>query len=171
MLKRNNVVLVDNKDHVLGEMEKMEAHQKGILHRAFSVFIFDYEGKILLQQRAFEKYHGGGLWTNACCSHPQLGEDIRTGAMERLGYEMGLECDLQYLFSFTYKAKVENDLVEHELDHVLIGKTNELPNPHPNEVAAYKWIDVEDLKNDILVNQQQYTAWFKIALPEVLKQL
>ena len=117
-MDRNKVVLVDEQDHALGEMDKMEAHEKGMLHRAFSIFIFNSERQMLIHQRAQHKYHGGGLWTNACCSHPQWGEEIKASASQRLAYEMGLKCDIDHLFSFMYHTPVENNLIEHEYDHV-----------------------------------------------------
>ncbi len=171
MIKRNNVVLVNEQDHPIGEMEKMEAHLKGELHRAFSVFIFNDKDEMLLQQRAVSKYHGGGLWTNACCSHPQFTEQVKDAATERLKFEMGLSCDLVFLFSFIYKIEVENNLIEHELDHVFIGKTNNQPYPNKIEVENYKWTSVEYLKKDVENNPEKYTYWFRAALPKVLKMI
>lgn len=165
---RNTVVLVDQYDNDIGVMDKLEAHQSGSLHRAFSIFLFNTSGQILLQQRAFEKYHGGGLWTNACCSHPQLGEDILASAQDRLLYEMGLVCDLQRIFTFTYQAKVENGLIEHELDHVFVGHVNDMPIPHPEEVEDYRWWDIKELQQDISLRNKEYTTWFKMSLPRVL---
>jgi len=120
-MERNNVVLVDENDNAIGEMEKLTAHKQGQLHRAFSVFIFNDKGELLLQQRASHKYHGAGLWTNTCCSHPQSGEDVGSSAQERLNYEMGLKCDLKFVDSFIYNEQVENNLIEHELNYVFIG--------------------------------------------------
>ena len=170
-MDRNKVVLVDENDCALGEMDKMEAHKIGKLHRAFSVFIFNHNGEMLLHQRADKKYHGAGLWTNACCSHPQWDEDIEESAMERLQYEMGLECELKKLFSFSYNEKVENGLIENEFDHVFIGFTSENPILNKDEVESFKWVSTESLENDIESNPKRYTSWFKMALPKVLNHL
>lgn len=167
-MDRNNVVLVDVNDKAIGFMDKLTAHSSGRLHRAFSVFIFNDKGELLLQQRADKKYHGGGLWTNTCCSHPQWGEDVETGALERLHYEMGLSCDLEKVYSFIYYSPVENDLVEHELDHVFVGYCNQQPIPNLDEVQDYKWLRTEDILYDIMREPAKYTVWFKQALPELL---
>lgn len=163
--ERNEVVLVDEFDNDLGVMEKLAAHIEGKLHRAFSVFIFNDKGELLLQQRAREKYHGGGLWTNTCCSHPQLNEDVKESALERLYFEMGIQCDLEFEYQFIYKAEVENNLVEHELDYVYIGYSNAIPKFNPAEVQQYKWETVPHILKDIERNPNLYTAWFKMALP------
>ncbi|MCS3553447.1 MULTISPECIES: isopentenyl-diphosphate Delta-isomerase [unclassified Sphingobacterium] len=170
-MKRNKVILVDEQDHVVGEMDKMEAHEKGILHRAFSIFIFNTKGQMLIHQRANEKYHGGGLWTNACCSHPQLDEDIEESAKERLQFEMGLQCELKRVFSFIYHTPVENNLIEHEYDHVLVGYTDREPVPNVNEVINYKWIDRLDLLQQIAAEPDAFTYWFRIALPQIIKHI
>ncbi|HVU98705.1 MAG TPA: isopentenyl-diphosphate Delta-isomerase [Puia sp.] len=167
-MERNHVVLVDPDDNPVGTMDKMEAHEKGVLHRAFSVFIFDKEGRMLLQRRAFSKYHGGGLWTNACCSHPQWGEDIRSGAMERLQYEMGLRCDLTPVFHFVYKTPVENNLIEHELDHVLMGIADGEPHPNPQEVAGTRWAWPAELQQEIEIDPGRFTYWFRMSINKVL---
>lgn len=169
-MNRNKVILVDNHDNAIGEMDKTEAHLKGELHRAFSIFIFNSNGKMLIQQRAKPKYHGGGLWTNACCSHPQWGENIKESAIARLHYEMGLQCDIEWHFSFLYKAGVENGLIEHELDHVFIGCTDGTPEPHPEEVMDFKWIWPSDLLNDITNYPDNFTYWFKASVKKVLDQ-
>lgn len=168
MKKRNKVVLVDEHDNAIGLMDKMEAHEKGLLHRAFSIFIFNAQGDMLIHQRAQHKYHGGGLWTNACCSHPQQGEDLLASAHERLNAEMGLSCALKKAFSFTYNTAVENKLIEHEYDHVFIGYSQDLPKPNPQEVQAFKWMPVEELLQEIKRVPKQYTYWFSMALPRVL---
>jgi isopentenyl-diphosphate delta-isomerase len=170
-MERNKVVLVDEKDQVLGEMDKMEAHEKGILHRAFSIFIFNSKGQMLIHQRANEKYHGGGLWTNACCSHPQWDEDIKESAEQRLQFEMGLQCDLKKVFAFVYHTPVENDLIEHEYDHVLVGYTNQQPIPNPIEVQAYRWIDKLELLQKIKYQPDDFTYWFRMALPQIIRQI
>src|SRR5678809_1244437 len=136
-MKKDQVVLVNERDEPIGVMEKMEAHQKGLLHRAFSVFIFDSNGKMLLQQRASEKYHGAHLWTNACCSHPMPGEELMVAAQRRLQEEMGFTTELVEIFSFIYRAQVENNLVEHELDHVFAGQYERKILPDPHEVSAF----------------------------------
>lgn len=165
------VILVDEHDQKIGLMEKMEAHQKGLLHRAFSVFIFNDKGQFLLQQRAFSKYHSGGLWTNTCCSHPRDGETILEAATRRLQEEMGFTTSLNEQFSFIYFKELDNDLIEHELDHVVFGKYNEIPKINLDEVNDYKYIDKEDLINDLKTHPNNYTEWFKICFEEVLSKL
>lgn len=168
-MQQELVILVDENDQQVGLMEKMEAHRKGLLHRAFSVFVFNSKGEIMIHQRAFEKYHSGGLWTNACCSHPREGETPEQAAHRRLGEEMGFDCELHKAFEFTYKAALDNELTEHEYDHVFIGTFDDEPNLNPDEVADYKFMSLEDLKEDISKNPKLYTEWFKIALNEVEK--
>lgn len=170
-MERNNVVLVDEQDRELGVMDKMEAHQQGILHRAFSVFIFNSTGQLLIHQRANHKYHGGGLWTNACCSHPQWGDDLVESAQQRLQFEMGLTCALKKVFSFVYHTPVENNLIEHEYDHVFVGFTEVEPVPNPDEVQAYQWIDRADLMQQIADQPEKFTYWFRMALPRIIAQL
>ncbi len=161
------VILVDEQDNDIGVMEKMQAHQEGLLHRAFSVFIFNDKEELLLQQRAISKYHSGGLWTNTCCSHPRPNETIKDAANRRLFEEMGMSCDLKIKTNFIYKTPFENGLTEHELDYVLIGTTNQNPQINPGEVESFKWMSIIDLKKDISANPNQYTSWFKIALERV----
>ncbi|HJW15598.1 MAG TPA: isopentenyl-diphosphate Delta-isomerase [Flavisolibacter sp.] len=163
------VILVNEKDEEVGTMEKMEAHQKGLLHRAFSVFIFDKHGRMLLQQRARGKYHGAHLWTNACCSHPYPNEITELAAGRRLKEELGFTTKLQEIFSFLYKAEVENNLVEHEYDHVFAGEYDNEINPNATEVANIDFREMVDIKNDIEVNPGLYTSWFKIAFPRIEK--
>lgn len=167
MSNKEQVILVDEHDGVIGTMEKMEAHEKGLLHRAFSVFIFNPRGEMLIHQRAIEKYHSGGLWTNACCSHPRKGETIEEAAHRRLVEEMGLDCELQEQFHFIYKASLDGGLMEHELDHVLFGIFNGYPKPNPDEVMAWKYIAMPDLQEDIRINPEKYTVWFKIAMQAI----
>lgn len=162
-----HVILVDENDRPVGEMEKMEAHRQGLLHRAFSVFIFDTEGKLLLQKRANSKYHSGGLWTNTCCSHPRPGEDIQKAAERRLKEEMGLSCEITPAFSFIYKASFHNGLTEHELDHVFIGKTNLSPKLNLEEAEDWKYMKFEDIMADVLKHPGLYTEWFKISLKQL----
>ena len=161
------VILVDIEDNVLGTMEKMDAHVLGKLHRAFSVFIFNTSGELLLQQRALDKYHSGGKWTNTCCSHPRLGEKTLDAANRRLLEEMGMKCDLQYAFNFTYKAELLDGIEEHEYDHVYFGVSNELPVPDPKEVSAYKYLSMDVLSKDIEQNPDEYTEWLKICFKQV----
>ena len=157
------VILVDENDNQVGVMPKLEAHQKGLLHRAFSVFIFNSKYELLLQKRASSKYHSGGLWTNTCCSHPREGEDILDAAKRRLFEEMGIETSLRKVYDFIYKAELDNDLTEHEFDHVLYGIYNEDPIINKDEADDFKWIDMDSLNEDIKTNGDNYTIWFKIA--------
>ena len=158
-----NVILVDEKDNQVGLMPKLEAHQKGLLHRAFSVFIFNSDYKLLLQKRASSKYHSGGLWTNTCCSHPRDGEDIIDAANRRLNEEMGIKTSLRKVFDFIYTAKLDNNLIENEFDHVFYGVYDIDPIINKDEAEDFKWVDMETLKNDIENNKDQYTVWFKIS--------
>ena len=164
----NEVILVDEGDIAIGVMEKMEAHRKGALHRAFSIFLFNGKGEMLLQRRALAKYHSPGLWTNTCCSHPMQGESVEGAANRRLQEEMGMRCTMIKAFDFIYKAQLENDLIEHEFDHVFFGTTNEPPVINPEEVSEWKWMPVYDVYIDVQLNPTRYTEWFKIALPEVM---
>ncbi len=168
-MTKENVILVDENDNPIGLMEKMEAHKKGVLHRAFSVFIFNSEGNIMLQQRALHKYHSPGLWTNTVCSHPHEGETSVEAAHRRIEEEMGFDCDFEEAFSFTYKAEVGQGLTEHELDHVFIGQSDVEPIINPEEVASWKYVDLDWLGIDIKKHPQDYTEWFKIALSEVVE--
>lgn len=164
------VILVNEYDQEIGQMEKMEAHEKGLLHRAFSVFIFNSEGEMLLQKRALHKYHSPGLWTNSCCSHPYPNENVYDAANRRLNEEMGMSTDLNFAFSFQYKAEFDNGLIEHEYDHVFIGRTDQAPKLNPEEVAEFKYISIDELIQDIEINPDDYTPWFKICLNEVLNK-
>src|SRR5688500_15285207 len=150
-------------------MEKMAAHQQGLLHRAFSVFIFNSKGEMLLQQRALNKYHSGGLWTNACCSHPLPGEEIMTAAKRRLKEEMGFTTTLEKIFDFTYKASFRNGLTEYEFDHVFAGYYDEKPDPDPEEVNSYVFKSMNEIRRELKKNPADYTAWFHIAFPLVEK--
>lgn len=154
------VVLVDTQDNAIGLMDKMEAHEKGLLHRAFSVFVFNDKNELMLQRRALHKYHSGGLWTNTCCSHPRENEGLIEAGMRRLNEEMGFHCNIEPVFSFIYKAKLDNELTEHEFDHVLIGHYNHIPKPNPAEVMDWKFVDLDFLENDIRKNPNSYTVWF-----------
>lgn len=156
------VILVDQNDLEIGTMEKMEAHRKGLLHRAFSVFIFNSMGEILLQRRAATKYHSGGLWTNTCCSHPRPGETTLEAAHRRLEEEMGMNADLSPTFHFIYRAELDQGLIEHELDHVFTGVTDELPVLNHDETDEYKYVSADEITSDIQEHPERYTEWFKI---------
>ena len=164
------LILVDEKDRQWGKLEKLMVHQLGLLHRAFSVFIFNSKGELLLQQRADDKYHSGGLWTNTCCSHPRFGEEISWAIERRLKEEMGMSCKTDFVFSFIYKTKFENGLTEHEFDHVYFGISDELPFPEKAEVQNWSYITLETLEREILYKPEKYTEWLKICLPNVKKQ-
>ncbi|MDO6492618.1 MAG: isopentenyl-diphosphate Delta-isomerase [Cellulophaga sp.] len=156
------VILVNEQDEQVGTMGKMEAHEKALLHRAFSVFVMNDKGETMLQQRASEKYHSPLLWTNTCCSHQRVGESNLEAGKRRLQEEMGFVTELKELFSFIYKAPFDNGLTEHELDHVMIGKFNAEPNINKEEVQDWKWMALDDIKKDISNNPKNYTEWFKI---------
>jgi isopentenyl-diphosphate delta-isomerase len=161
------VVLVDKNDRQTGSMEKLEAHQRGLLHRAFSIFIFNSKGEFLLQQRATGKYHNGGLWTNSCCSHPLPGEDVLTAARRRLREEMGFETELSPLFNFIYKVSFDNGLTEYEFDHVFTGIYEGNITIDKTEVKDFCFKELKDLKASLQTESLKYTEWFKIALPQV----
>ncbi len=158
------VVLVDENDVEMGVMEKQEAHEKALLHRAFSVMVFNEKKELLLQQRAFTKYHSGGLWTNTCCSHPRPGESAISAAHRRLKEEMGFDCELQAHQTFVYKAPFENGLTEHEFDHVFVGKFNQDPQFNLEEVASFQWLSLPDLQVQLLDNPEKFTVWFRIIM-------
>jgi isopentenyl-diphosphate Delta-isomerase len=162
-----HVVLVDNTDREIGTMPKLEAHEKGCLHRAFSVFIFNSKGQLLLQQRAFNKYHSAGLWTNTCCSHPRQNEKTLDAAKRRLKEEMGIECNLVKKFDFIYKTKFENGLTEHEFDHVFFGESNSLPQINKDEVNSWNYHTIEEIEKEIQHNPDKFTSWFKICFDKV----
>ena len=155
------IVLVNENDENIGSIGKLEAHQKGLLHRAFSIIVWNNQNQILIHQRAFGKYHSEGLWTNTCCSHPKMGETVIEAAHRRLKEEMGFDCQLEQKFHFIYKVKLENQLIENELDHVLIGKFNDNPSPNPDEVNDYRWISLPELKKEIDEKPTTFTFWFK----------
>ncbi|MCM4168642.1 Isopentenyl-diphosphate Delta-isomerase [Arenibacter antarcticus] len=161
-MEEENVILVNELDEQIGTMPKMEAHEKALLHRAFSVFIMNDKGETMIQQRAAHKYHSPLIWANTCCSHQRVGESNIEAGKRRLIEEMGFETPLKEVFSFIYKAPFDNGLTEHEYDHVMIGEYNGEPNINPEEVAAWKWMKPEDIKIDITENPDKYSAWFKI---------
>ncbi|MEY2917247.1 MAG: hypothetical protein RIS73_961 [Bacteroidota bacterium] len=159
----DKLILVDENDVPVGTADKMEAHQKALLHRAFSVFIFNSKGKMLLQQRAVDKYHSGGLWTNACCSHPYFNQETLSAAQKRLQEEMGFTTVLTKAFEFVYKATFDNGLTEYEYDHVFVGQYDGEIVPDKKEVEGFCFKDMDEIKNDLQLHPQQYTAWFTIA--------
>lgn len=161
------IVLVDRQDTPLGFMGKTEVHKKGLLHRAISVFVFNARGEFMLQRRADHKYHSGGLWTNTCCSHPRPGEPSQVAAHRRLREEMGFDTELSHAFSFVYRAEFDNGLIEHELDHVYVGFSEEIPEPEPAEVGAWRWLDRATLQRELEASPERFTAWFRIVLPRL----
>lgn len=166
-----DVILVDENDEQIGTMGKMEVHQKALLHRAFSIFVFNEKGEILLQKRANKKYHSGGLWTNTCCSHPKPGEETLAAAKKRLHEEMGFDIALTKAFDFIYKAPFDNGLTEYEFDHVFVGNYDGDIFPDAEEVSDYCYKSVEEVKNSIQTHPQKYTEWFKIAFPKMEEYL
>jgi isopentenyl-diphosphate delta-isomerase len=168
---KEEVILINEANEVIGQMEKMEAHQKGLLHRAFSVFLFNEKGEWLLQKRANTKYHSSGLWTNSCCGHPRPGEDIVSAAQRRLNEELGIQASLQVQFEFQYQTNFDNLLTENEWDYVLLGKTEATPLSNPDEVDDWKWISPEAVQEQIQLNPEQFTYWFKHIVNHYLKQL
>ena len=161
-MAEEKVILVNEKDEQIGLMEKIEAHEKALLHRAFSVFVFNDKNELMIQQRALGKYHSPGLWTNTCCSHQREGESNVEAGKRRLQEEMGFSTELKDTISFIYKAPFDNGLTEHEFDHILVGNFEGEPDLNPDEVAAWKWVSLEDLKKDMKDNPEIYTEWFKI---------
>jgi isopentenyl-diphosphate delta-isomerase len=168
-MPEEQVILVDEQDNDIGQEGKMRAHENGgVLHRAFSVFIFNENGKMLLQKRGKSKYHFGGLWTNTCCSHPRPGETVEQAAHRKLKQEMGFDTELKEIFTFIYKAAFENGLTEHELDHVFVGKYDGKPDVNPEEADDHAWVDIRQLQSDVAKKPGNYTPWFKIALKKVI---
>lgn len=161
------LILVDENDRETGVMEKLSVHEQGLLHRAFSLFIFNSSGELLLQQRADEKYHSAGLWSNTCCSHPIKGEEISATINRRLGEEMGMESNLEFRFSFIYRTDLEHGLTEHEYDHVYFGITDIPPVPNPLEVKDWKYISLQDLDREINLHPEDFSAWLQICLPKI----
>ena len=166
-MRAEQVILVDEKDIPVGVAEKMEAHQKGMLHRAFSVFIFNSKGEMLLQQRALHKYHSGGLWTNACCSHPNPGEETLAAAQRRLKEEMGFEVPVEKVFDFMYKTEFDNGLTEYEFDHVFTGEYDDQVDFNKNEVMDFCYKDIQGIRNSLQMHPEKYSAWFHLAFPGI----
>ena len=165
------VILVDENDNPLGEIEKIEAHKKALLHRAFSIFIFNDRDELMLQQRAAHKYHSPELWTNTCCSHPKPGETLSEAAHRRLPQEMGFDCKMEKIFDFIYKAKLDKDLTEHEFDHVFFGRYNKSPHINREETGKWKWMKMEDIDDDMKTQPENYTVWFRLAFQKVYDYL
>ena len=170
-MEEEKVILVNEKDEQIGLMPKMEAHEKALLHRAFSVFVFNEQNELMIQQRAFGKYHSPGLWTNTCCSHQREGESNIEAGKRRLQDEMGFSTELNDTISFIYKAPFDNGLTEHEFDHILVGYFNGEPDLNPEEVHAWKWMSLEELKADMEKQPQLYTEWFKIIFENYYKHI
>ncbi len=166
-----HVILVDKDNKEIGIMEKMEAHEKGLLHRAFSIFIFNNNNELMIQRRAFHKYHSGGLWTNTCCSHPRPNEDVNNAAHRRLQEEMGFDCEINQVFDFTYKSALDNNLTEFEYDHVFIGFSEQIPNINLDEVVEWKYMSLDAIEVAIQEQPKDFTIWFKIVFEQVKDQL
>lgn len=164
------LIAVDEHDNATGTVEKMAAHRNGILHRAFSVFVFDEADRLLLQRRASGKYHSGGLWSNTCCSHPRAGETVLTAAHRRLREEMGFDCPLDPVFGFVYRAALDGGLVEHEYDHVIAGRFQGTPAPDTLEAVDWKWERLPAIQSLLAADPDAFTAWFKLALDGLLSR-
>ncbi|MDP2630723.1 MAG: isopentenyl-diphosphate Delta-isomerase [Candidatus Uhrbacteria bacterium] len=167
MPNEEQIILVDTGDAQVGAMGKLETHEKGLLHRVFSIFIFNAKGEVMLQKRAFDKYHSGGLWSNTCCGHPRNGEELMSAARRRLKEEMGFDCPLQELFVFHYQTIVPTpkiELQENEMNHVLVGEYNDVPVLNPEEASDWRWATLDEIKSDVSKNPDNYTYWFKIIL-------
>ncbi len=155
------LILVNESDEIVGYEKKLAVHQKGLLHRAFSIFIFNDQRQLLIQQRSLKKYHSEGLWTNTCCSHPLRGENMETTVINRLNFEMGINCTIEKKFDFRYEVHFENGLVENELDYVYFGLSNDYPKPNPDEVMNFKWMEVQELFKWINLEPKKFTHWFR----------
>lgn len=167
MQSEDQIILVDKNDVQIGMMGKLEAHKKGLLHRAFSILIKNSNGEVMLQKRAIGKYHSGGLWTNTCCSHPRVGEELATATHRRLKEEMGFDCELKELITFTYHANLDHGLKENEFLHVYVGEYNDDPIVNPEEADDWKWVSLNELKRDVAEHPDNYTYWFKIVLKKM----
>lgn len=167
VMEKEYVILVDENDRKTGTCEKLEAHQKGLMHRAFSIFLFNKEGEFLIQQRADEKYHTPGLWSNTCCSHPRPDEEMEEALQRKLFQEMGIYSQVEKVFDFAYRADFDNGLVENEVDHVYFGEYNDAPNPNPAEIQSWKYSSFEEIKNEIEQDEASFTPWFKLVFERV----
>jgi isopentenyl-diphosphate Delta-isomerase len=167
----DELILVDKNDINIGNLNKIKVHKMGKLHRAFSIFIFNSNGELLIQRRAMDKYHSGGLWSNTCCSHPKKNESLNEACHRRLKEEMGFDCRLYKIFDFIYKTKLNEGFYEHEFDHVFIGKHNGKIKPNAYEVMDFKWVDLSSLKEDIIENPSNYSIWFKIIIKNYFPRL
>lgn len=170
-MKDIHVIMVDENDRAIGSMEKISAHEEGVLHRAFSVFLFNENNELLLQKRSNAKYHSAGLWSNTCCSHPLPGEPMLLAVERALEREMGIKCDVEKVGEFIYKEELANGLIEHEFDHLFVGKYSGEPAPNPAEVYAWKYMSIKNILNDLTLNKLQYTVWFPFALEKVIKKM
>ena len=166
-MELQQVILVNEQDEPIGTMEKIEAHKKGLLHRAFSIFIFNRKGELLLQQRAVNKYHSGGLWTNSCCSHPQPGEETLVAAQKRLEEEMGFITHLEKIFDFVYKAEFNNGLTEYEFDHVFAGEYDGQVEYNKEEVMDYCYRSLQEVRSSLQEHPQKFSTWFQLAFPKI----
>ncbi len=171
MPNQEMIILVDEQDNEIGQMEKIQAHQKAKLHRAFSVFIFNDAGEVMLHRRAAHKYHSGGLWTNTCCSHPRVGEETKAAAERRLREEMGFTVPLTKIGEFVYHAEFDNGLTEHEYDHVFVGHYNKDPILNEDEADAWEWRRIDEIQEEISLKPGKYTEWFKIIFQQFYRQL
>jgi isopentenyl-diphosphate delta-isomerase len=167
-MTEERVILVDEADREVGVEEKLRAHERGVLHRAFSIFLFDPHNRLLIQRRAASKYHSPGLWSNTCCGHPRPGEGVANAAGRRLSEEMGVSPTIEERFAFTYTAKLDRGLTEHEYDHVFLGRFDGQPSPDGDEVGAWGWIEIDRLLKDCVAMPQRYSAWLPIALQEIV---
>lgn len=165
------LILVDENDNEVGVSDKLSVHQQGLLHRAFSLFVFNSDGELLLQKRATKKYHSGGLWSNTCCSHPRKGETLSHAISRRLQEEMGMNCKAEFKFCFIYKTKFENGLTEYEYDHVYFANSNDIPTPNETEVQNWKYISLEKLQYEIKSQPENFSEWLKVCLPEIMKHV
>lgn len=166
-----DVIVVDEADRPVGSMEKLAAHESGTLHRAFSIFLFDRHGRWLLQRRHPDKYHSGNLWTNTCCSHPAPGDDTIEAAHERLMVEMGIEAPLEPAFSFTYRVEFDHGLIEHELDHVVVGRFDGAPIPNPVEAVDWRWVATDALFEELAAHPERFTYWFRLVADRVRRHV
>ncbi len=164
---KQEIILVNEKDKEIGTEEKIKVHKQGKLHRAFSIFVFNFKGELLLQQRVKAKYHSGGLWSNTCCSHPKPNESLDKAVHRRLKEEMGFDCELKEVFSFIYQEKLDNELIEHEFLHVFIGNFDDKIILNKEEAMDYKWVNIKNIKRDLKENPKKYTCWFKIAFEKI----